>query len=207
MMMMMMMMLTTIMVVVMMMMMMMMTTTMMMMTMSTRVYVVTERSFFSETCNCFPKLFTNWWSNAPYVDNPLSLNKTGMLPTILRNVVKTCCGECGAHGRTVIDFKRTASDARAEKSGLVDFQTHIGEGAELSFPVYGFMHQKYYMDIYGFVPIVQSPGVALITIGDEEGTAAMVLIRSLALCWPILFLSVIMLWMFGVLMWFLVSPL
>ena len=86
----------------------------------------------------------------------------------------------------------------------MEFQESIGDATELSFPVYGFMDQTRYAENLGFVPFVQSPGVALIVIGDEEGTAALVLIRSLALCWPILFLSVILLWAFGVLLWFLV---
>jgi len=67
------------------------------------------------------------------------------------------------------------------------------------------MDQARYSNNYGFVPFVQSPGMALIVIGDEEGTAASLLLKSLALCFPILFLSIAMLWVSSLAMWFVVS--
>lgn len=67
------------------------------------------------------------------------------------------------------------------------------------------MDQTRYSNNYGFVPFVQSPGLALIIIGDEKGTAAILLLRSLAFCFPILFLSIAMLWVSSLAMWFVVS--
>jgi len=90
------------------------------------------------------------------------------------------------------------------KKGLQEFKENIDDG-ELSFPVYGFMDQKVYSGSYGFAPLVQSPGVAMIVIGDEEGTAARMLIRSIILCWPIVFLDVMLLWVLSIVIWFVVS--
>ena len=67
------------------------------------------------------------------------------------------------------------------------------------------MDQTRFSGNYGFVPFVQSPGIALIIIGDEKGTAAKLLLKSLAFCFPILFLSVALLWVSSLVMWFVVS--
>ena len=103
-----------------------------------------------------------------------------------------------------MDFDHTASGGPAKKSGLVQFKRSFEENTELHYPVYGFMDQTRYSNNYGFVPFVQSPGLALIIIGDEEGTAAKLLLSTLALCWPILFLSIVMLWVSSTALWFVV---
>ena len=161
-------------------------------------------SFSPDTCNCHSTIFTNWWINPPYVDSPRS-NKSGIITPILKQAVYTCCGNCTEHGTSRVDFTRTATGHPARKPGLVQFKRSFEETTELHFPVYGFMDQTRYLDSYGFVPFVQSPGLALIIIGDEKGTAASLLLRSLALCFPILFLSIAMLWVSSLLMWFVVS--
>lgn len=162
--------------------------------------------FLPETCNCHSTVFTNWWINPPYVDRPDS-NKSGIITPILKESVYACCGNCTDHGTTRIDFDYTASGRPAKKSGLVQFKGNFEENTELQFPVYGFMDQTRFSDNYGFVPFVQSPGLALIIIGDEKGTAATLLLKSLAFCFPILFLSIAMLWVSSLAMWFVVSAL
>lgn len=149
-------------------------------------------------------MFTNWWINPPYVDSPDS-NKSGIITPILKESVHTCCGNCTEYGTTRVDFDYTASGQPARKSGLVQFKRNFEEDTELQFPVYGFMDQTRFSDNYGFVPFVQSPGLALIIIGDEKGTAATLLLKSLAFCFPILFLSIAMLWVSSLAMWFVVS--
>ena len=138
------------------------------------------------------------------MDSPRS-NKSGIITPILKQAVYTCCGNCTEHGTSRVDFTRTATGNPARKSGLVQFKSSFDETTELHFPVYGFMDQTRYLDSYGFVPFVQSPGLALIIIGDEKGTAATLLLKSLALCFPILFLSIAMLWVSSLVLWFVVS--
>lgn len=140
------------------------------------------------------------------MDRPDS-NKSGIITPILKESVYACCGNCTDHGTTRVDFDHTASGRPAKKSGLVQFKGNFEENTEFQFPVYGFMDQTRFSDNYGFVPFVQSPGLALIIIGDEKGTAATLLLKSLAFCFPILFLSIAMLWVSSLAMWFVVSPL
>ena len=138
------------------------------------------------------------------MDRPDS-NKSGIITPILKESVYTCCGNCTEHGTSRVDFDYTASGRPAKKSGLVQFKRNFEEYTELHFPVYGFMDQTRFSDNYGFVPFVQSPGLALIIIGDEKGTAATLLLKSLAFCFPILFLSIAMLWVSSLALWFVVS--
>lgn len=149
-------------------------------------------------------MFTNWWINPPYSDIEGS-NKSGIITPILKQAVHACCGNCTEHGNTRIDFQRSGTDRPALNSGLLEFKRNIEQTTELHFPVYGTMDQTRISGSYGFVPFVQSPGIALIIIGDEKGSAAKLLIKSLAFCFPILFLSVAMLWVSSLIMWFVVS--
>lgn len=149
-------------------------------------------------------LHTNWWPSPPYVETPGSINHSGIIPPVLENAVKICCEDCAEFGETVVNYTKTPYGKPAMKKGLQQFKENIDDG-ELSFPVYGFMDQKVYSGSYGFAPLVQSPGVAMIIIGDEEGTAAMMLIRSIILCWPIVFLDIMLLWVLSIVIWFVVS--
>jgi len=162
---------------------------------------VKSKAIRAETCNCHSTIYTNWWINPPYVDEQ-GLNKSGIMTPILKQAVYTCCGNCTEHGVSRIDFENTTTGHPARKPGLLQFKSSFEETTELHFPVYGFMDQTRYSNNYGFVPFVQSPGMALIVIGDEEGTAASLLLKSLALCFPILFLSIAMLWVSSLAMWF-----
>ncbi|XP_068688561.1 uncharacterized protein [Montipora foliosa] len=156
----------------------------------------------ADTCNCRNTIFTNWWINPPYTDNQGS-NKSGIITPILKQAVYTCCENCTEHGNSHIDFQHEYRGRPAIKSGLLEFKRNIEEITELHFPVYGTMDQRRYSGNYGFVPFVQSPGIALIIIGDEKGSAATLLLKSLAFCFPILFLSIAMLWVSSLIMWFL----
>lgn len=128
-------------------------------------------------------------------------NRTGIMPEILTSAVRACCGNCSEYGTTTVNFSSTALKETAQKPGLVEFSQSFDEVTELNFPVYGLMDQNRFSDNYGFVPLVQSGGVALIVIGDEEGTAAQLLISSIITCWPILFLCSVFLWLFSTVIW------
>ncbi|XP_074628437.1 uncharacterized protein LOC141886246 isoform X3 [Acropora palmata] len=162
---------------------------------------VRSNAIRADTCNCHRTIFTNWWINPPYSDIGGS-NKSGIITPILNQAVHACCGNCTEHGYTRIDFQRSGTGRRAINSGLLEFKRNIEQTTELHFPVYGTMDQTRFSGNYGFVPFVQSPGIALIIIGDEKGTAAKLLLKSLAFCFPILFLSVALLWVSSLVMWF-----
>lgn len=163
-------------------------------------------SLITETCNCYRKLYTNYWLNPPYVASIGSDdNVTGIFPPILYLVVRSCCGECRQHGYTVIDYRTAGDNASAIKNTEKRVRELIDDMTELSFPVYGRMEQTEYSNEYGFAPLVQSAGVAFIVTGDEPGAAALMLVKAVFDLWPLIVTVFISAFFAGIVMWLLVS--
>ena len=162
-------------------------------------------SLFTETCNCYKKLYTNYWLNPPYMAKGINDNVTGIFPPILQLVVRSCCGNCLQHGYTDIDFSASGPDTSATKSTEKQVREAIGDMTELSFPVYGRMEQTDYSNEYGFAPLVQSAGVAFIVAGDEPGAAAKMVVKAVFDLWPLIVTVFISAFFAGIIMWFMVS--
>lgn len=160
---------------------------------------------FTETCNCYSTIFTNYWLNPPYMDKNSDGNQTGIFPPILRLLVRSCCGECVAHGYTEIDFRSSGDKDSASKSTEKDVREDIDDATELSFPVYGRMDQMEYSKEYGFAPLVQSAGVAFIVGVDEPGAAAKMVVKAVFNLWPLIITVFISAFFSGIVMWSLVS--
>ena len=160
---------------------------------------------FTETCNCYSRIFTNYWLNPPYMDINSDGNQTGIFPPILRLLVRSCCGECAAHGYTEIDFRSSGDKDSARKSTEKEVREDIDDAIELSFPVYGRMDQTEYSKEYGFASLVQSAGVAFIVGVDEPGAAAKMVVKAVFNLWPLIITVFISAFFSGIVMWSLVS--
>ena len=160
---------------------------------------------FTETCNCYKKLYTNYWLNPPYMAKDSSDNVTGIFPPILQLIVHSCCGECAQHGYTSIDYLSSGLNASARKSTEKQVREAIDDMTELSFPVYGRMEQIDYSNEYGFAPLVQSAGAAFIVAGDEPGAAAKMVVKAVFDLWPLIVTVFISAFFSGIIMWVLVS--
>ena len=139
------------------------------------------------------------------MDKDSSGNETGIFPPILRQVVRSCCGECSAHGYTEIDFKTAGDNYSAIKSTEKQVREAIDDVMELSFPVYGKMMQIEYSNEYGFAPLVQTAGVAFIVAGDEPGATAKLVVKAVFDLWPLIITVFISAFFSGIVMWILVS--
>ena len=131
--------------------------------------------------------------------------KPGIIPDLLTRIVSYCCQNCSEYGSSQVDFLNSAPGRAAHKPGIVSFRNSINEMTEFNFPVFGFVEQTKYSHSLGFVPMVRSPGVAFITIGDEEGTAARMVVSSILRCWPVVLLCTAFVWLFSVMVCFVVS--
>ena len=132
-------------------------------------------------------------------------NVTGIFPPILRLVVRSCCGECAAHGYTQVDFHTAGDNESAIKTTQKQVREAIDDMTELSFPVYGRMDQTDYSNEYGFAPLVQSAGVAFIVTGVEPGAAAKMVVKAVFDLWPLIITVFISAFFAGIVMWLLVS--
>ena len=110
----------------------------------------------TDTCRCPEELKTNWWHHPPFLHRT---NHTGIFPLLLIRLVKGCCKSCASHGVTSLNFSQDGGNGSAEKSSYEHVRNAIDHRTHLSFPFSGYQGQDHYSGQYGFVSIIQSPGI------------------------------------------------
>lgn len=134
---------------------------------------------------------------------------TGVFSFILKRMVESCCQFCHSHNTSNLDMLSkntgTKNDTEFLKTrSLQDVKNNISENSDFSFPLYGHSEQvKYGSSLYGFIPLVSSPGDALIVNRDSPGDDAVgaAVIKN----WPLVFLLFVFSTIAGIIMWTLVS--
>lgn len=141
---------------------------------------------------------TNWWKISPYIDLTGSSHLTGVFPTVLRRMVASCCQPCRAHN-TTLDFLTK----RSVKRSLENVRKAISD-SDLSFPVYGSSDQERYGALYGYVPVINSPGEAFVVNREMDQTPSDILAAVVFSSWPLMVLSLLFCVLAGIVIWFLV---
>ena len=162
--------------------------------------------FLAETCRCPAILYTNYWSNPPYLkvnkeDNTLE----GVLSGIVTDMVHTACGICPAHGDTFIDITTNGKQKPSAKKSVSEVLRDIHDVPQISFPIYGNRYVERYLGEYAYINLVESPGMAFIAAKRPPGKAAGNMISALFDCMPLLVLSACMAFISGFMIWVLVS--
>ena len=120
-------------------------------------------------------------------------------------MVATCCSTClNQRGETVLDYEYDAQGSAAEKLNNSNLLHTIDSGSGLSFPVYGKKDQTEY-SVYGFLPVVESPGIALVMMKDGADQKGQVVSSSVGSNWPLFALTSLLVYVIGAVMWILVS--
>ena len=161
---------------------------------------LTEFFLIQDTCRCHMFMSTNWWKIGPYIDLTKDSELTGVFPTILREMVTSCCQWCRTHEITEVNILTESS----VKDSLKDVRNNISMN-DLSFPVYGSSDQDKYSALYGYVPIISSPGEVYVVNREPVVTNADILIAVVLTCWPIVVVIVVFSLLAGIIIWFLVS--
>lgn len=164
--------------------------------------------YFKETCRCDKHLKTNWRRLAPYVSNTTSTDAPhpgGILPSIIHDMVVTCCQTCASHGQSIVDFSLDGNGKASEKPSDSALRGKISHQTQFSFPVPGFSEQEKYGVDLGYWPLVQTPGVAYVVNTGMGTSPSDALSSSLASCWPAVLLVFVMSLLAGFLIWILVS--
>lgn len=159
---------------------------------------------FPETCNCPKTLYTNWALHPPYVSE-INQQPAGIIGELIREMILYSCGKCqGGHGETFIDMKNNGKGAAARKTSMSEVQADVDASTHVNFPVLGNMDDEKYLKEFVFVPVVQSPGIAFISLANQLSRTEVV-----ALTWnrslPIVCLIVVMGVTVAVLIWIAVS--
>ena len=76
-----------------------------------------------------------------------------------------------------------------------------------SFPVYGWKWQEFYSAYYRYIPLVESPGLAFITIDKKGLSPSQRLINEVFATWPYLLITTLLAALAGIVIWFLVRKL
>ncbi|XP_048579577.1 uncharacterized protein LOC5515780 isoform X2 [Nematostella vectensis] len=159
-----------------------------------------------ETCHCYKRVAANYRIFPPYVIASLgltSVNMSGMIPEILRNLTVSCCRTCRQHGQSYVDFFRNGQGGPSYHTNEKEVQNLIDNNNDLSFPVYGYQSQIVYEGIYRFIPLVESPGFALLVKEPDKINAFREIMLSVLGTWPCLLLTVLMALLAGIVMWML----
>lgn len=145
-------------------------------------------------------MYSNWWSNPPYTNKNIS----GIFPTLLKILTKTCCGKCQEHTKSEINFDYFSKQSHALKLDENVVRGDIEDNSEISFPITGRYGQSSYND-HAFVPLVESGGTVFMTIVDEQGMMASMVVMQVFKLWPMCMAVFVSAFFAGIVMWILVS--
>ncbi|XP_068752748.1 uncharacterized protein [Montipora capricornis] len=116
-------------------------------------------------------------------------------------MVDECCGSCSEFKTTVVDFKRDASNKESAKNSSHFLLNSLDTSSDFTFPIYGNSLQDSYKGGFGYVPVIESSGVAFIVYPDstQQNTMFNATIRIL----PVLLLPMVTAYAAAVIIWIL----
>ena len=127
-----------------------------------------------------------------------------IIPWVLKEMVDECCGSCSKFQTTVVNFKRDGSNRESAKNSSHFLLKSLDTSSDFTFPIYGNSLQKSYKGGFGYVPVIELPGVAFI-VYPEVSTQQNTMFNSIIRCLPLLLLPMVTSYAAGVIMWILVS--
>ena len=118
-------------------------------------------------------------------------------------MVDECCGSCSEFETTVVNFKRDASNKESAKNSSHFLLKSLDTSSDFTFPIYGSSLQDSYKGGFGYVPVIESSGVAFIVYPDSTQQNTMF---NLVIRWSVLFLlPMVTAYAPAVIIWILVS--
>lgn len=171
--------------------------------------VLTVYLSFTETCRCHQTLLTNWWELKPYMGITEDAILTGVFPVILQRMVTSCCQFCFTHKTPKLDYFSQSTgkiDAKYfKKRSLEDVKKNISRNSDFSFPLYGNSQDEKYGALYSYVPLISSPGEALVVNREPKHSPGTVLLATVVNSWPLTMLVLVFSILAGITIWMLVS--
>jgi len=163
------------------------------------------RVVVQEKCSCPKEITTNSYNYAPYSrfisrygSNGAAVY-SGIFFVTLTKMMTQCCGNCsGGHGPSSIKWE---DEPVLKTKSMSLMKNNVGK-YDLSFPIEGSKTSEYYSSTHLFVPVVDSPGYALL-IKYDSSAQANVIFNSILNGWPILILTIVMAVLAGMIMWLL----
>ena len=121
-------------------------------------------------------------------------------------MIEWACGDCkNGHGKTVIHLESNGKGGIAGKEGATHVINDLDEVPQISFPIYGNEFMDKYMGMYEYIHLMDSPGVAFITIDDSDGKTEEHIMGSVVGCLPLFVMAMLMALLAGFGVWMFVS--
>ncbi|XP_048586965.1 uncharacterized protein LOC5496379 isoform X2 [Nematostella vectensis] len=153
-------------------------------------------SFHAETCRCPKKLYTNYWIHPPYTKS----ENEGIFSGVVTAMLQWACGEClNGHGNTIIDHVNSTRGRPALKPSLQRVTADIEPAPLVSFPVSGSKFVSVYKGVHRYVHIVDSPGIAFITVPKLLGPGSVT--EAVIGCLPLVLFAGCMAYCAGFIIW------
>ena len=117
-------------------------------------------------------------------------------------MVDECCGSCSEFQTTVVNFKRDGSNKESAKNSSHFLLKSLDTSSDFTFPISSL--QDSYKGGFGYVPVIESSGVAFIVypeVSTQQNTMLNLMIRALS----VLLLLMVTAYAAGVIIWILVS--
>lgn len=159
----------------------------------------------TETCPCPKALYTNWAELPPYVTKPVNNESPqGIVGSLVEEMILKSCGICrDGYGPTVLNFSHSGKGRVAYKRTINAVREDVDHRTQVSFPIIGAMDDAKFQREYVFVPLVESPGIAFITVSqDTSSTSA---ISAIIQYLPLYLFCLTMAYAAGIIVWALVS--
>ena len=160
--------------------------------------------FLSETCQCKQKFSTSWRRYEPYANVTEDSEPGQIIPVVLQSMVDECCGNCSAYERVRLDFKKNGKNTPALRNSSRELLESLDQETDFTFPVYGFNGQDRYKGGYGYIPVIESAGVAFI-VYPQKSSNQNTMYDLMISCLPVLVLPIITACVSGMIIWALVS--
>ena len=114
------------------------------------------------------------------------------------------CGICtNGYGNTVLNFSNNGKGRVAYKRTMNAVREDVDHRTQVSFPIIGAMNDAKFQREYVFVPLVECPGIAFITVSqDTSSTSA---ISAIVQYLPLYLICLTMAYAAGIIVWALVS--
>ncbi|XP_068752557.1 protein sidekick-1-like isoform X3 [Montipora capricornis] len=155
-----------------------------------------------ETCHCESTLTTSWRRYEPYANVSDDGQPGEIIPWVLKEMVDECCGSCSEFQTTVVNFKRDGSNEESAKNSSHFLLKSLDTSSDFTFPIYGSSLQDSYKGGFGYVPVIESSGVAFI-VYPEVSTQQNTMFNSIIRCLPVLLLPMVTAYAAGVIIWIL----
>lgn len=134
-----------------------------------------------------------------------SVNKTGIISSVLQGAITSCCLECLTQNASTVDLQLNGLSELAEAATEEEMKARIGSDTDISFPVYGHKYQDSYGGNFAFTPLIESPGVALVTQSSVDVSVSTEIATRIFNCWPLVVVTMVLASLAGVLIWMLVN--